>query len=38
VIGGNYTETLSGLHRQDITTSGTFTLRRASEDGAITIN
>ena len=38
VIGGNYTETLSGLHRQDITTSGTFTLRRASEDGTITVN
>jgi len=38
VIGGNYTETLSGLHRQDITTSGSFTLRRASENGAITVN
>ena len=38
VIGGNYTETLSGLHRQDIITSGSFTLRRASENGAITVN
>ncbi len=38
VIGGNYTEVLSGLHKQSITVSGTFTLRRVSEIGAITIN
>jgi len=38
VIGGTYTEVLTGLHKETITVSGAFTLRRASEEGAITIN
>ena len=38
VIGGNYTEVLSGLHKESIRTSGTFILQRASENGAITVN
>lgn len=38
VIGGNYTEVLRGLHRNPITVTGTFVLRRANEDGSITIN
>ena len=37
-IGGFYTEILSGLHKNSLTTSGTFELRRASEIGDITIN
>lgn len=37
-IGGNYTEVIKGLHKQDLTVSGTFVLRRASETGAITEN
>ena len=37
-IGGFYTEVLSGLHKNSLTTSGTFELRRASEIGDITIN
>ena len=35
VIGGTYSETLSGVHRRDITLNGTFLLRRASEIGTI---
>jgi hypothetical protein len=38
ILGGTYTETLTGLHRQPIVITGTFTLRRASEIGAITLN
>lgn len=40
VIGGNYSETLRGLHKDaaGITVSGTFILRRASEEAALTIN
>ncbi len=38
VIGGNYTEVLSGLHKEDLSVSGTFILRRVSEIGSITIN
>jgi hypothetical protein len=38
VIGGTYTEEMTGLHKEMITISGTFTLRRASEDGSITVN
>ncbi len=38
VLGGTYTETITGLHRQPITISGTFTLRRVSELGDITLN
>jgi hypothetical protein len=37
-IGGNYTEVFRGLHKKDITVSGTFVLRRASEIGTLTIN
>lgn len=37
-IGGNYTEVIKGLHRQDLTVTGTFVLRRASENGNLTIN
>ena len=38
VIGGNYTEVLTGLHKETITVSGAFTLRRASEIDTLTIN
>jgi hypothetical protein len=47
VIGGNYAETLSGLRKRrladgttssDVTVTGTFVLRRASEIGSITTN
>jgi len=38
VIGGTYTEEMTGLHKEAITISGSFTLRRASEDGAITLD
>ena len=37
-LGGNYTEVIQGLHKQDITVSGTFVLRRASEVGTLTID
>jgi hypothetical protein len=35
VIGGNYFETVTGLHRQTIQLSGTFELKRISELGSI---
>jgi hypothetical protein len=38
VIGGTYTEEMTGLHKETITISGAFTLRRASEEGAITLD
>jgi len=38
VIGGDYTEVLTGLHKQPITVNGTFELRRVSELGSITLN
>ena len=38
VIGGTYSEVLTGLHKSVINVSGSFTLRRASEIGAITLN
>jgi len=38
VIGGTYTEEIAGLHKETITVSGPFTLRRASEEGAITLD
>lgn len=34
-IGGNYTEVIQGLHKQSLTVSGTFVLRRASEIGTL---
>lgn len=36
VIGGTYSETLTGLHKETIQVSGTFELRRVSEIGSIT--
>lgn len=38
VLGGVYRETVTGLHRQPLTVSGTFELHRISEIGAITLN
>ena len=38
VLGGTYSETVTGLHRASITATGTFELRRVSEIGAITLN
>jgi hypothetical protein len=40
VIGGNYSEKLQGLHKDTagIAVSGTFILRRASEEAALTVN
>jgi len=35
VIGGTYGEVVGGLHKQSVTISGTFELRRASELGAL---
>jgi hypothetical protein len=35
VIGGTYGEVVSGLHKQSITLTGTFELRRASELGTL---
>lgn len=36
-IGGYYTEVIQGLHKKDLTVSGTFVLRRASEIGVLTV-
>jgi hypothetical protein len=36
VIAGNYTEVLTGLRKDSITVTGTFTLRRVSEIGVLT--
>jgi hypothetical protein len=36
VLGGTYTETISGIHKEPITLSGTFELLRASEIGTLT--
>jgi hypothetical protein len=36
VIAGNYTEVLTGLRKDSITVTGTFTLRRVSEIGTLT--
>jgi hypothetical protein len=38
VLGGTYSETVTGLHRQPLTALGTFELRRVSELGALTTN
>lgn len=35
-LGGRYQETIRGLHKQDLIVSGTFVLRRASENGTLT--
>jgi hypothetical protein len=36
VIGGTYAETVAGLHKDPLTVTGTFELRRVSEIGSIT--
>jgi hypothetical protein len=36
VIAGSYTEVLTGLRKDSITVTGTFTLRRVSEIGILT--
>jgi hypothetical protein len=38
VIGGNYAETITGIHKEAISVAGTFTLRRISELGTISVN
>jgi len=38
VLGGTYSETVTGLHRDPLTVTGTFELRRLSELGSITTN
>jgi hypothetical protein len=38
VVAGTYAETLTGLHKDSLSVSGTFLLRRVSEIGSITIN
>ena len=38
VIGGTYAETVTGLHKDALTVTGTFELRRVSEIGSITTN
>ncbi len=38
VLGGTYIETVTGIHRDPLTVTGTFELRRVSELGAITTN
>jgi hypothetical protein len=37
VLGGTYSETVTGIHRASLTVTGTFELRRISEIGAITL-
>lgn len=36
VLGGNYSETITGINKNALNTSGTFIFRRVSEIGAIT--
>jgi hypothetical protein len=36
ILGGTYTETITGLHKEPLVLSGTFELRRASEIGTLT--
>jgi hypothetical protein len=38
VLGGTYSETITGVHKDPLTVSGTFELRRVSELGSITTN
>lgn len=38
VIGGTYSETVTGVHKAALTVTGTFELHRVSEIGAITLN
>ncbi len=37
VLGGNYSETITGVHKLPLTTAGTFTFRRVNDIGEITI-
>ena len=37
VLGGDYAETMTGAHRDAITSSGTFTFRRVNDIGAVTL-
>jgi len=38
VLGGNYSETLTGLHKNTLSVSGTFAMRRISEISEIDLN
>jgi len=38
VLGGTYSETITGLHKDPLAVTGTFLLRRVNESGAITLN
>jgi hypothetical protein len=38
VLGGTYAETITGLHKNALTVTGTFELRRVNEIGSITTN
>ncbi len=38
ILGGTYSETVTGLHKATLTVTGTFELRRVSEIGSITTN
>ena len=38
VIGGTYSEAITGVHKSTLNVTGTFELRRVSEFGAITLN
>ncbi len=37
VLGGNYSETVTGIQKLPLSTSGTFTFRRVNDIGAITL-
>ena len=38
LMSGSYAESITGLHRQTLTVSGTFLLRRLNEIGELVIN
>ena len=38
LMAGSYAESITGLHRQTLTVSGTFELRRLNEIGELVIN
>lgn len=38
IYGGNYSESIEGIHKSPLTVGGTFTLRRISEIADITLN
>jgi hypothetical protein len=37
VLGGNYSETVTGLHKQPLSSAGVFTFRRVNDLGGITL-